>query len=206
MSDSVRKSFDTIAEQYLVKFADELGRKPADQELLSAFATRVGDGRVLDIGCGPGQVGDFVAALGPGVTGVDFSLDMLRHGKKAFPRLGFVCADMRRLPFADASVDGIVAFYSLIFGPLDDAAAGLREFRRVSKRGAPMIVAVHGGEGSDHFQDFDGTAIDVTIHWRDPDLLAKAAEEAGYTVERVTVREPYPDEHPTRRVYIQATA
>ena len=53
----LRTSYDRLAEHYAEKFEHELAHKPFDREQLTRFADRVrGQGRVCDLGCGPGQI------------------------------------------------------------------------------------------------------------------------------------------------------
>jgi SAM-dependent methyltransferase len=203
---ALRRSFDAVAGQYVKDFADELAGKPLDRKLLTLFASRAGVGRVLDIGCGPGQVGDFVAALGPTVIGVDFSAESLAQGVAHFPRLRFACADFRALPFADESLDGIDAFYCLIYLSEGELSPALAEWRRVLHPGAPLLIAVHGGRGEDHFDDYRGIPIDITLRWRNPERFAAVVASSGFSVDALTVREPYAEEHPSPRVYVEATA
>ena len=59
--DAARFSYDTVAATYATKFFDELSRKPFDRELLELFADQCPGGRILDIGCGPGHIGRFLA-------------------------------------------------------------------------------------------------------------------------------------------------
>jgi SAM-dependent methyltransferase len=203
----IRVAFDAVAETYATHFTDELDRKPMDRELLDAFVTQVGDGPVLDLGCGPaGHVGRYVHERGPAVTGVDFSQPGIETARRLNPTMDFVVADIRALPFPDASVAGIVAFYCLIYGTDADIVAALAEARRVLREGAPLLAAVHGGEGSGHFDDFLGQPVDITLRYTSPEAIRELAERAGLTVNEVIAREPYTDEHPTTRIYVRATA
>ncbi len=62
--------------------------------------------RVLDLGCGPGQFGEFVAEALPGIdyTGVDFSVEAIAQARQRCPRFRFEqaalpdAALMRSLP------------------------------------------------------------------------------------------------------------
>ena len=160
---------------------------------------------MLDVGCGAaGHVGRFVAELGPRVIGVDLSARSTALARRLNPGLCFVAADMETLPFASGACAGIVAFYSLIYAA--DPRAALVELRRVLRRDAPLLVAVHAGEGSQRFDRYKGMAIDVELHWRSPELFAAQLSAASFAVERVEVRPPYPLEHATQRLYVAGRA
>jgi SAM-dependent methyltransferase len=206
--DAVRQSFDAMAEAYARAFADELSRKPFDRARLDelAAATRP-DGRVLDLGTGAGgQIGRYLADQGFNVTGVDFSDRSIEIARRLNPGMTFEVADIRSLPFADDSIAAISAFYCLIYGTDDDVLAALRECRRVLEPGGRLLASVHGGEGVQHFDDFRGVPVDISMRHTSPEALRALAERAGLTVDGVAARGPYPDEHATLRIYLTAHA
>jgi SAM-dependent methyltransferase len=160
---------------------------------------------VLDVGCGAaGHVGAFVAALGPRVLGVDVSARSAALAQRHQPALRFVAGDAHALPFRTGFSGGIVAFYSLIYTA--DPRPCLRELRRVLQPGSPLLVAVHGGEGSQHFDSYKDLPVDVDLHLRQPEIFSAQVREAGFTLDAVDVRPPYPFEHATSRVYVAARA
>jgi ubiquinone/menaquinone biosynthesis C-methylase UbiE len=58
----VRAAYDTGAEDYSEAFADDLLQLRLDRQVLDAAVTRIAEGEfVLDLGCGPGQVGRYLA-------------------------------------------------------------------------------------------------------------------------------------------------
>jgi hypothetical protein len=55
--DSVRRSYDAVAEHYVASFGGELAGKPLDRALLACLLEQSGqDAPVADLGCGPGHV------------------------------------------------------------------------------------------------------------------------------------------------------
>jgi SAM-dependent methyltransferase len=94
---------------------------------------------LLDLGCGPGSITvGLAAAVTPGRTvGLDLepSLPPGPEGRG----ITLVTADVRDLPFPDASFDAIYA--GALLQHLPDPAAALREARRVARPGAVIGVS-----------------------------------------------------------------
>ena len=205
--DLVRRSFDRIAARYAADFADELDGKPFDRDLLRRFARAARPpGPALELGCGPGHVGRFLAEAGVPIRGLDVSLESLRMAHRLDPAAGFVCGDMRALPIRDGGCAAMVAFYALIYWDEAGTGAILSELRRALQPRAPLLLAVHGGEGAQRYTDFKGQPIDITLHHHRPERLTVLLVKAGFDVEEVLTRPAYPFEHPTLRVYTLARA
>jgi len=60
--------------------------------LLDVLAAQPGE-RILDLGCGTGQLTDKIAAAGSDVIGLDASPDMIGQARQNFPRLQFTLQD-----------------------------------------------------------------------------------------------------------------
>ena len=210
---ATRASYDAVAGAYAEAMSDELRRKPLDRALLAAFAEQVrdvgsGESRVWDVGCGPGHVTAFLAGLGVRAAGLDLSAGMVAQARKRHPDLEFSTGSMTALPASDASWDGLVSFYSLIH-MIDDAdlRAALAEYRRVLADGGLLLLAVHAGQEVRHSTDWFGAEVDVSFRFFDPAWLGTELERAGFAVESLTRRQPYPGaEVATPRAYFLARA
>jgi len=74
---------------------------------------------------------------------IDASLDVHRRAKRRHPNLQTVGTDVRCLPFADGTFDGIVSNSTLDhFKSLDDLVISLKELYRVLKPGKEMILTL----------------------------------------------------------------
>jgi ubiquinone/menaquinone biosynthesis C-methylase UbiE len=134
--------------------------------------------------------------------------EMIEQAAKRHPDLKFRTGSMTALPAAGASGDGLVSFYSLIH-MIDDAdvRAALAEFRRVLAGGGLLLLAVHAGEETRHLAEWFGAEVDVSFRFFDPAWLSAELERAGFVVESLTRREPYPGaEVATPRAYFLARA
>jgi ubiquinone/menaquinone biosynthesis C-methylase UbiE len=88
---------------------------------------------ILDVGCGPGYVSAAAAERGAISIGLDFSAEMIAIAKKTFPRIEFRQGDAQNLPFANASVDRVVANFALLH--LADPKRACAEAARVLRPG-----------------------------------------------------------------------
>jgi hypothetical protein len=61
ITQSIRKSYDQLSDEYARRLFNELQNKPLDRQLLGRFAVETaGRGKVCDLGCGPGQVARYL--------------------------------------------------------------------------------------------------------------------------------------------------
>ena len=194
-------SYDVVARAYESRFVDELRDKPRDRELLDQFAAAATD-PVVEIGCGPGQVGLVVQAHGRYVVGVDISSEMARLASRRL-RAALV-ADLRELPFAGGQIGALVAFYSLIHVPRPQLAAAVGEFHRVLRPGGRVLFSAHEGEGQIELDEFLDESVPFVATLFQLDELVEATTAAGLTVTTAERRPPYPSEHPTDRLYVTA--
>jgi ubiquinone/menaquinone biosynthesis C-methylase UbiE len=210
---ALRSSYDTVAAAYAEALSGELQGKPLDRALLAAFAEQVraaGDGRarVWDVGCGPGHITACLAGLGVQAAGLDLSDGMVAQARQRHPDLEFSTGSMTALPAPDGSWDGLVSFYSLIH-MIDDAdvRTALAEFRRVLVTGGLLLLAVHAGQEIRHLTEWFGAEVDASFRFFDAAWLTAELEAAGFTIEALTHRQPYPSiEVPTQRSYFLARA
>lgn len=101
--------------------------------------------RVLDLGCGTGEVTRMLRALGADVTGLDLSDAMLARARaknaptgKGDPRHRAFLGDAESLPDSDAVYDAVVARH--LVWTLPDAPAALREWHRVLRPGGRVLI------------------------------------------------------------------
>ena len=114
----VRQGYDAIAEEYLTVRSQ---LHPRDVELLQELVRRLPEGaRVLDAGCGAGVPVTRTLNLYFRVVGVDFSEEQVRRARELVPGVEFICADMTRLGFAEASFDAVCSYYAIIHVPRDE--------------------------------------------------------------------------------------
>jgi trans-aconitate methyltransferase len=100
--------------------------------------------RVLDVGCGTGQLTSEIARCGAQVTGLDNSADMLAEARKNFPELGFVLADAASFNFPEP-FDAVFSNAALHW--VKDAEGAVASIAGALRPGG-RFVAEFGGRGN----------------------------------------------------------
>jgi SAM-dependent methyltransferase len=202
----VRAAYDTVAADYVATFGDDLDQLPLDRSVLDdAVGRRVGDGPMIDLGCGPGQVARYLADRGAHSIGLDLSPEMLHQARRRAEGQPFVCGDLRSLPFRSAGASGAVAFYSIQHLPRRDLPVALDEIRRVLAPGGILVIATHLGQGEVYVPELLGHPLQPVggTMYGDHELQGML-EGHHFRVERVRHREPLPHEYSSNRIYLTA--
>jgi ubiquinone/menaquinone biosynthesis C-methylase UbiE len=203
-ASAVRAAYDAVAETYAEAFAGDLRQLPLDRQVLDAFVPRItARDPVLDLGCGPGQVGQYLAERGLLVVGMDLAKRMLQAARQRMNNARMVNGDMRSIPFGSGSFSGAVAYYSIHNMPRTALGWALAEVHRVLKPSGAFVVATHLGTGEVYSNEFLGHAIKTVGGnlYNEDELLAELISHS-FDVEEVHHRDPRPHEHKTKRVYV----
>ncbi len=201
-----QSSYDSLAEEYARHTLHELDHKPRDRQLLDQFAKQVlGKGRVLDLGCGPGQIGRYLRDQGVDAFGIDLSPGMVELARQTHPGMEFQQGDMRALPLPDNALAGIAAFYSIIHIRRADVTTVLEELRRVLQPGGVLLLSFHRGEEVRHLEELWEQPVQLDFVFFQRDEMLSYLQAAGFLIDEVVEREPYPEvEAQTQRVYVFA--
>jgi SAM-dependent methyltransferase len=123
---------------------------------LPAFADLVprAGRRTLDIGCGEGRIGRWLAASGHRVVGVDSAPTLANRARESGGYEEVVCGDAALLPWPADRFDLAVAFMSLHDMP--HPADVIKEIARVLEPGGLLCIAiVHPlNRPAEHFDDY----------------------------------------------------
>ena len=152
-------SFEVPAESYsrfMGRFSEPLARLFCETACPGLSAGQ----RVLDVGCGPGELTtELVARVGEEqVSAIDPSPPFVEATRSRFPRAEVRTGRAEQLPYDDGSFDAALA--QLVVHFMADPVAGVREMGRVTRSGAPVAACVwdHGG-GSGPLSLFWETAV-----------------------------------------------
>jgi ubiquinone/menaquinone biosynthesis C-methylase UbiE len=177
--------FDAWSRFYDLEWVQRAVYRPEQDAVLAALRTEPVR-RVLDLGCGTGQLVHRLRLTDARiqVVGCDFSAGMLQAARARDRRVAWIQGDAARLPFASATFDAVVSTQAFHWFP--DHAAALREIARVLRRGGVLILTVVrprlGLLG--RILEEGARLVGQPFHWSDGVELARRAARAGLRVER----------------------
>ena len=127
---------------------DEISRQISDaiEHAVDRLDPRPGQ-HILDVATGTGWAARRVAASDARVTGVDFGSDMIAAAERLDPsgRIAFQVGDAERLPFPDASFDGVISTFGVMF--CAEPAKAAAELARVCKPGGRLALTTWATTG-----------------------------------------------------------
>lgn len=117
--------------------------------LVEALAPQPGE-RLLDVGCGSGDLAELAAASGAFATGIDLSPRLIDVAKTRAEAGGlnidYRVGDAENLDVEDASFDLVSSSVGMIFAPDHDAV--VREVARVTRTGGRLAFSAWTPEGT----------------------------------------------------------
>jgi ubiquinone/menaquinone biosynthesis C-methylase UbiE len=207
LTQSIRDSYDRLADEYALRISGELQHKPLDRELLNRFAAEIAEREeVCDMGCGPGHVARYLRDLGTSVFGLDLSPKMLEEARRLNPDISFQVGNMMDLSLEDRTLAGIAAFYAIVNIPKECLPLVFREMERVLQPGGLLLLAFHCGDQVLRENELWGRSIAMDFFLFQPSEIRRFVEAAGLDIEDIIERGPYAPEveYQSRRAYVLA--
>ncbi len=200
----VADGYDRIADRYLAWSA--LRPSSARLRALELADDLIPFGAdVLELGCGAGVPMTARLAIGRNLTGVDISPEQIKRARRNVPNATFVQADLTTLERPPASLDAVVAFYSLTHVPRDDHAALFARIRRWLRPGG-LFLASLGVEDDPGTIEPDWLGVDMYFSHFSARVNRRLLEAAGLEIERAEVLTEPEDRHDARFLWVVARA
>lgn len=176
--------------------ADAYGRDGAFVHALAGgvvewLGTQAGE-RILDLGCGDGQLTVRLLTTGADVVGVDASEAMVAAARARGIRADE--ANAEHLPFADAWFDAV--FSNAVLHWVRDQDAMMTEVHRVLRPGGRFVAEMggHGNVAAIHTalravleRHGFGSAEDGVNYYPSPEAYTRRLERHGFRVERIAL-------------------
>lgn len=173
------------------EYIDAVGRmehaSKLDVVFIQKWASSI-DGRILDVGSGPGQWTNFLREFGADVEGVDPVPEFVERAKRDYPESEYRVGNAEHLEVEEGSLGGVLAWYSLIHTLPGDIGRSLSEFARTIRPGGSILL---GFFTADHQATFNH-AIAPAYYWP-VEMLVRRVEEAGFRVTLTETRRERPE-------------
>jgi SAM-dependent methyltransferase len=203
--DSVRRSYDAVAQDYGDRLDDELRYKPFDRAILAALVEQTEPATTIaDVGCGPGHVAAWLAGHGAASVGFDLSPAMVETARRLHPEVPVLEGDLLSLPAGDGEFGAVVALYSIIHLAPEERPLAFGELLRVLRPRGLLLVSFHVGTEVSHRDEWWGHDVDIDFRFLEPTVIVAELEGVGFALELAAERVPYPEEAATKRAYLLA--
>jgi SAM-dependent methyltransferase len=144
---SVKRTFGERAGEWAASYADREPRTLSVKTLMARqrFALQAAEAslpygsKILDAGCGPGEMAAVLMQRGYEVWGIDIAEPMIRRARERNNVNRFRVGDIERIPFPDSTFDGVMCLGVLEY--LDSDAKALGEIARVLKPRGKAVVS-----------------------------------------------------------------
>lgn len=197
--------YNLTANEYAANLFDELAGKPLDRLLLKQFAAEnASKGKMIDLGCGPGQTTCFMWEHGvTEIIGTDISPAMIDVAKRLNPAITFQTADMLDLDFTAESFASAIAFYAIVHFNTEQLKAALAEINRILINGGQLLLSFHIGDELVHRDELFGVNVDIDFRFFRTEDVVTLLKGSGFKLIDALERYPYENiEHQSKRAYL----
>jgi len=154
--------------------------------------------KILDLGCGPGNVSKYLLDKIPDldISGIDLSPKMIELAKANVPNAKFAVCDIRKLDFESKSFDAVVAAFILPYLYDKEATAFIDHIANLVKPGGFVYISSMEGCGAGFettsFTDQD----EMFMNYYEESFLLKAFSQNGLELQK-KFRQDYPEKDGT---------
>ena len=202
--DIVAAGYNEVAERYLAWSPGRpSGARRRVLELADATIPRGTD--VLELGCGAGVPMTATLARGRRVTGVDISETQIALARANVPEATFLQADLTALDCPAASVDAVVAFYSLTHVPRRELAPLLGRVRTWLRPGG-TVLASFGVEDDPGTIEADWLGVPMYFSQFSARVNRRLVQDAGLAIDWAEILTEPEDRFDARFLWVLAHA
>ncbi len=183
--ESILKETINAYNDYAAVFAETT--KNFDLTLFwNPFISHLPGKRIIDLGCGAGRDVAYFSKHRFSVTGVDLSEELLNHAKRVCPAAHFIQADIRRLPFPDASFDGVWCCGGIVHMGKEEGEKVIQEAFRILVPGGVFFLSFKEGTGETYHESKTIPGVKIRYVFYTEDEMKQLLAKTGFTLITIT--------------------
>jgi len=178
----VKDDYNAIADTYAKSYSEIEYCKTYIDEFISGLIGK----KVLDIGCGAGQITDYLTQKGLDTIGIDFSQELLKIAKQNFPNSKFILADICEYE-QENQVDGIITKDVLFHLSDENLIQVLQKFKNLLKPNGNLCIIMDMPKeaGEQIFVEELDDKYKIYYNYLTPDKLKYLLEKIGFNIENI---------------------
>lgn len=147
------------------------------------------DGKILDLGCGPGHHSKYFSNLGFNVIGIDLSQEMIEIAKKVSEKSTFHVMDILDLNFEKDTFDGIWASASLLHVPKKRIKSVLIKLNEILTNQGILYISLKEGKGSELFSDIRYGGVDKFYAYYHLEEIQNLLKDIGFNILEIKLKD-----------------
>ena len=178
----VKDDYNAIADTYAKCYSEIDYCKTYIDEFIATLSGK----KVLDIGCGAGQITDYLTQKGNDAIGIDFSEELLKIAKQNFPSSKFILADICEYEQKER-VNGIITKDVLFHLSDENLVSVLQKFRRMIKPNGNLCIIMDMPKqaGEQIFVEELDDKYQIYYNYLTPEKLSDLLEKTGFNIENI---------------------
>ena len=178
-------TYNEIAKTYEEKFGEDF----TDTIYIDKFLEFLEGKNILDIGCGVGNLTDYIYTKGFLIKGIDLSDEMLKIAKSKYKQIKFYKMDMRS-PSFDEKFDGLMLAYSLFHLSKAEVEKVLPKYYNLLNKNGKMLIILQGGNGEKIINEPLNENLKIFFNYYTIDEITKLLKTNNFNIIYTDIRKP----------------
>ena len=175
--DETLNTYNKIAKKY----DEEYGNDFSDTPYIDLFLEHVTGNRILDIGCGPGNLSKYVADNGYEVDAIDYSEEMIKIARNKVKNVNFMQMDMRQITI-NKKYNGIMLAYSLFHISKSEVGSVISKYYNLLEDKGVILIILQEGEGEEYVKENLDKNLNKFISFYSFEEIEKILNDNGFKI------------------------
>ena len=178
-------TYNEIAQEY----EKEFGNDYSDTPYIDIFLNYLDGKKVLDIGCGVGNLTKYILDKGFNVDGIDLSEEMLNIAKSKYDDINFLQMNMKDI-ILDKKYDGIMLAYSLFHLTKQEVLEVLPKYYSLLNNKGKMLLILQSGKGEQVIDEPLKNGLKMFINYYSLEEIREVLEDNNFKILYTDLKKP----------------